>query len=147
MRVHGELYSSPVFLEAHCALQASPKEPGCDLPHVVVAIMLWSDVTHLTTFGTAKLWPCYMYFGNESKYNRCKPSRHLCNHIAYFQSVSLLCSESRFGFSHVYLDSFRTHLRTLLPKIGVEDLRTTSWRIVAVSCFMHNGPSCLMMNS
>jgi hypothetical protein len=88
VRVHGELYTSPVFLDAHCALQESPGEPGCDLPRVVVALMFWSDATHLTTFGTAKLWPCYLYFGNESKYNRCKPSRHLCNHVAYFQAVS-----------------------------------------------------------
>jgi hypothetical protein len=86
--VHGEMYTSPAFLDAHRALQESSGEPGCSLPRVVVALMFWSDATHLTTFGTAKLWPCYMYFGNESKYNRCKPSCHLCHHVAYFQAVS-----------------------------------------------------------
>lgn len=87
-RVYGELYTSQAFLDAHRQLQEAPGEPGCNLPRVVVALMFWSDATHLTSFGTAKLWPCYMFFGNESKYRRCKPNCHLCSHIAYFQSVS-----------------------------------------------------------
>jgi hypothetical protein len=33
---------------------------------VIVALMFWSDVTHLTSFGDAKIWPFYMFFGNES---------------------------------------------------------------------------------
>ena len=86
-RVHGELYSSPAFLDAHRKLQESPGEPGCDLPRVVLAMMFYSDGTHLTSFGNAKLWPSYLFFGNESKYRRCKPSCHLCNHVAYFQAV------------------------------------------------------------
>lgn len=86
-RVHGELYSSPVFVNAHQELQATPNEPGCILPRVVVALMIWSDATHLTSFGEAKLWPCYLQFGNESKYRRVKPSNHLFEHIAYLCSV------------------------------------------------------------
>src|ERR1700722_1388352 len=88
-RTYGELYTSPAFIEAHRELQNSPAVPGCDLPRVVVALMFWSDVTHLASFGNAKLWPLYLFFGNESKYRRCKPSCHLCHHIAYFQKVSL----------------------------------------------------------
>jgi Plavaka transposase len=87
VRVHGELYTSPAFVDAHRTLLESPGEPGCDLPRVIVAMMFWSDVTHLTNFGTAKLWPCYLFFGNESKYRRCKPTCKLCNHVAYFQGV------------------------------------------------------------
>jgi hypothetical protein len=87
IRVHGELYTSPAFMDAHHEVQALPGEPGCNLPRVVAAMMFWSDATHLTSFGTAKLWPCYMYFGNETKYRRCKPSCNLCNHVAYFQTV------------------------------------------------------------
>jgi hypothetical protein len=88
IRVHGELYTSPAFLDAHRELQDAPGEPGCNLPKVIVALMFWSDVTHLTSFGDANLWPCYLFFGNESKYRRCKPTCHLCNHVAYFQAVS-----------------------------------------------------------
>jgi hypothetical protein len=89
IRIHGELYTSPAFLEAHQEVQQLSPEPGCDLPRVVVALMFASDATHLTSFGTAKLWPAYLFMGNESKYRRCKPSHHLCNHVAYFQSVGI----------------------------------------------------------
>ena len=88
IRVHGEIYTSSSFERAHQALQESPREPGCQLPRCIVAIMFWSDETLLTSFGKTKLWPLYMFFGNESKYRRCKPLLNLCNHIAYFESVS-----------------------------------------------------------
>lgn len=88
VRVFGELYTSPEFHRVHQELQSSPPEPGCDLPRVVIGLMLSSDVTHLTQFSSAKLWPVYMFFGNDSKYRRCKPSCQLCNHIAYLQKVS-----------------------------------------------------------
>jgi hypothetical protein len=87
VRLHGELYTSPAFNMAHQDLQRMPGEPRCDLPRVVVALMFWSDSTHLTTFGNAKLWPLYMFFGNESKYRRCAPNQHLCEHVAYFEEV------------------------------------------------------------
>jgi hypothetical protein len=86
-RVYGELYTSTAFIDAHQELQASPTEPNCDLQRVVVALMFWSDVTQLTSFGDASLWPLYLFFGNESKYRRCKPSNHACHHVAYFQKV------------------------------------------------------------
>ena len=88
IRVHGEIYTLPAFLEVQQEIYDSPGEPGCNLPRVVVALMLASDATHLTSFGNAKLWPCYCFIGNESKYLRCKPNCHLCNHVAYFQTVS-----------------------------------------------------------
>lgn len=90
VRIQGELYNSPTFVNVHRELQNSPSEPGCDLPKCVAALMFWSDATHLTAFGNTKLWPLYMFFGNESKYRRCKPSHHLCEHIAYFQTASQL---------------------------------------------------------
>ena len=86
-RVHGEFYTSPTFLAAHQRLQEAPNEPGCTLPKVVLAMEFFSDATQLTHFGNAKLWPLYLYFLNESKYRRCKPTANLCNHVAYFQSV------------------------------------------------------------
>lgn len=89
-RVQGELYTSPEFEQVHQTLQDTPGEPGCGLPRVVVALMFWSDSTHLTSFGKSYLWPLYMGFGNESKYRRCKPSLHLLNHVAYFEKVEVL---------------------------------------------------------
>lgn len=87
IKIHGEIYTSEAFLQAHQALQDSPSEPDCDLQRVVVALMFYSDSTHLTSFGTSQLWPCYLFIGNESKYRRCKPSCHSCSHVAYFQKL------------------------------------------------------------
>lgn len=90
VRLHGELYTSDAFLEEHQALQDSPGESGCDLPRVVVGCMLYSDQTHLTAFGDNHLWPAYLHLGNDTKYDRCKPSCNLCSHVAYFETVSQL---------------------------------------------------------
>jgi len=122
IRVQGELYTSPAFINAHQALQNSPPEPGCNLPRFVVALMFWSDVTHLTTFGDAKLWPLYMFFGNESKYHRCRPSCHLCEHVAYFQAVGILSPivsswfTNRISYSFQILSKILLQSRTLVGK-------------------------------
>lgn len=87
IRVHSELYNSEAFLQAHRELQDSPPMPGCTRPRVVVGLMFWSDETLLTSFSNEKLWPLYMFFGNESKYRRCNPSSDCCHHVAYFDKV------------------------------------------------------------
>ena len=87
VRVFGELYMSPAFLTTYEEIQ-NLEEPGCTLPRVLARLMLGSDSTHLTSFGSSSLWPGYLHFGNESKYRRGKPSCKICNHIAYFQKVS-----------------------------------------------------------
>ena len=83
--VYGELFSSQAFISAHRDLQDVPTT--CPLPRRIVGLMFWSDATQLTAFGDAKLWPLYVYFGNESKYQRCSPTTNLCAHAAYFQTV------------------------------------------------------------
>jgi hypothetical protein len=93
-RVHGELYSSDAFIDAHDDLQNAPGEPGCELPRVVVGLMFASDGTQLTAFSNAKLWPVYLTFGNESKDRRSKPSCHAFEHIAYFQTVRIALVDS-----------------------------------------------------
>lgn len=107
-QVHGELYTSRAFLEAHRQLQDQAPQPGCDLPRRIVALMFWSDATQLTTFGETKLWPLYVYFGNETKYERCCPSSNLCAHAAYFQTVSNSVTVSRLQ----YLTFFCHHIAT-----------------------------------
>ena len=90
-RVYCELYHSDAFIEEHNHVQnrslPPPDDPGCKLEKVVAALMFWSDSTHLTNFGTAKLWPVYLFFGNLSKYIRSQPSSRACNHLAYIPSV------------------------------------------------------------
>ena len=87
IRVHGEMYTSQAFLDAHNALQSSPPEPNCTLPRHIIALMFSSDSTNLTSFGDTTLWPIYLFFGNESKYRRCQPTCHLGSHVAYLQKV------------------------------------------------------------
>jgi hypothetical protein len=89
-RVYSEVYSSPVMLEAHNAIKSNPPVAGCNLETVVAAVMLWSDSTHLASFGTASLWPVYMFFGNQSKYIRGKPTSFAAHHLAYIPKVCLL---------------------------------------------------------
>ena len=147
INVHGELYTSEAFLQAHQDLQQSPPEPGCDRERVVVALMFWSDATQLTTFSDAKLWPCYMFFGNESKYRRCKPSSCLCSHVAYFNHVRACIVSLEMTLTNA-ISSFLTASRILQQTIlGGEHHLLTSWPIAIASCFMRSGLSSLMMNS
>ena len=123
IRVQGELYSSPAFIEAHKELQSAAAEPGCALQRVVVGLMYASDVTHLTLFGTAKLWPLYVYFGNFSKYHRCKVSSNLCEEVAYFQQVNKILF---FCFSYLtLLSSFQPILNILQPPILAKEVSVT----------------------
>ncbi|KAF8227180.1 hypothetical protein L208DRAFT_1298201 [Tricholoma matsutake] len=87
VKAHGELYTSEAFIEAHCDLQDSPGEPGCDLQRVVVGLMFASDGTQLSAFSTAKLWPIYLAMGNKSKDRRSKPSCQAFEHIAYLETL------------------------------------------------------------
>ena len=86
--VHSELFTSQAFLEAHNQLQQMETVPRCNLPRRIIALMFWSDAMQLMSFGDAKLWPLYVFFGNNSKYERGRPFARLCNHVAYFETVS-----------------------------------------------------------
>jgi hypothetical protein len=109
--VHGELYTSSAFLDAFRDLQVcirssssvviviqifqqSPMEEGCDLPRYIVALMFGSDETVLAQFGTAKLWPLYMSYGNDSKYKRAKLGLRLVEHLAYLSKVQYSVSHA-----------------------------------------------------
>ena len=82
-----EVYTSDAHINAHNELQKWVNEPGCTLEKVILALMFWSDSTQLTNFGTAKVWPLYLFLGNLSKYFHGKPSSGACHHVAYFPSV------------------------------------------------------------
>jgi hypothetical protein len=121
-RIHGEVYTLPAFLEEHHKIQGLAIRDGwCEYPCHVVALMFASDVTHLTSFGTAYLWPCYMYFSNESKYRRSQPSCRSCSHIAYFQKVPLHFSSSPSCWnSYSCHPSFQTLLKTFCQYTWVQ---------------------------
>lgn len=85
-----ELYNSDAFIEAYTKLQQDPREPNCNLETAIAAFMVWSDSTHMASFGNASLWPIYCYFGNQSKYSRAKPTSFAAHHLAYIPSVRSL---------------------------------------------------------
>lgn len=93
-RCFDELYTSDAWLKEHDWLQHQPNEPGCKFEKVILGLMLWSDSTHLANFGSASVWPLYLYFDNLSKYFRGKPGSGASHHIAYIPSVSTCLCES-----------------------------------------------------
>ena len=142
-RIFSELYTTDAFIKAHQEVQSTPPVLGCTRPRVVVALMLWSDATHLTSFGEAELHPIYLFFGNESKYRRDHPSAHLANHIAYLINVCPRFLPETIGSCSCLLDSCQTilkHLRGLrLLIIWLQAKRFS--RTVRGRCFMLNGGS------
>ena len=101
-RVYGEMYSSDSFYDAWESVQNQSHSTGDGLEHIVVALMLWSDSTHLTNFGSASLWPVYLSLGNQSKYIRTKPSSFSHHHLVYMPSVRRSCSNPGF-VAHITL--------------------------------------------
>ena len=96
-RVYSEVYTADAMLEEDAKLQALPRQPedSDDLEYAIAPILLWSDSTHLASFGTAALWPIYCFFAGISKYLRCKPSTFSAHHLAYLPSVRCLYSSPK----------------------------------------------------
>ncbi|KIJ58044.1 hypothetical protein HYDPIDRAFT_34551 [Hydnomerulius pinastri MD-312] len=107
LRIHGELFTSNTFLDAH------------------------RNATLLTTFSDAKLWPLYMFLGNEPKDKQGQPTAYLCTHVAYFQSLpdsfkdcvlentgSKLLGDA--FFTHCHRELFHAQRRVLLDDDFIE---------------------------
>ncbi|KAF7292177.1 hypothetical protein MIND_01245000 [Mycena indigotica] len=77
------------MLEAYHAIPQPPPPQTSDDPieSIIMAIMEWSDATHLAQFGTASLWPGYTFFSNHPKDFHGKPTSKAGFHQAYFASV------------------------------------------------------------
>ncbi|KAF9521934.1 hypothetical protein CPB83DRAFT_872126 [Crepidotus variabilis] len=97
-----------VVLKSALSEQAATKFhlfPRVNRTPVCIGLMIWSDSTHLASFGTATLWPIYLYIRNQSKYIRAKPSEFAAHHLAYIhklmQAVWLLLLDNE--FMHAYL--------------------------------------------
>ena len=66
-----------------------PSKPEQGLPCVIAAMMFWSDKTILNPFGQNKAWLVYLFFGNQPKSERTKPTAGGGRHIAYIPQVTL----------------------------------------------------------
>lgn len=80
-QLYSEVYIAETFIKEHKRIQAQPPESGCDLETVVVTIMCYSDLMHLTSFGNAALWQIYEWFGNQSKYPHMKLTSFAAQHV------------------------------------------------------------------
>ena len=89
-RIYSDLYNSEAYLQEHANLHGQIREDPQALEIVIISMMLWSDSTHLTSFGNASLWPIYLFFGNQSKYDRAKPTTFSAHHLAYIPEVNTI---------------------------------------------------------
>lgn len=87
VRMYSEVYNSDVMLEADTKMREGLSSTGGILETFIVSALLYSDSTHLASFGNASLWPIYLFLGNVSKYTRSKPSSYSAHHIAYIPKV------------------------------------------------------------
>ncbi|KIO27586.1 hypothetical protein M407DRAFT_23129 [Tulasnella calospora MUT 4182] len=129
-RVHDELYTSDAWIEEQARIDQLSDIPD-ELPRAIAGLMFWSDATHLTQFGAAKMWPLYLYFGNQSKLLRGKPTAQASHHVAYIPSLP---------------DGFQDFVRTLNKgKSGSSDLLQHCkrelfhevWHLMMDSEFLH----------
>ncbi|KAI5896073.1 uncharacterized protein SCHCODRAFT_02492911 [Schizophyllum commune H4-8] len=91
-RLHGECYTSKAMLDEHEKVQSIPFEESTppnlrSIESIIAAIFLYSDATALAQFGSASLWPIYLWFGNQSKYARAKLSSFAAHHLAYMPTL------------------------------------------------------------
>ena len=91
VRLYGEAYTPDEMIDAYREVQGIPPDPDYpNVENIVVELAPYSDATMLAQFGSAFLWPVYMYFCNLSKYIHGQPSSHVAHHTAYFPSVSIV---------------------------------------------------------
>jgi hypothetical protein len=87
-RIYTETFTADIFNEEYETLRTTSREgPNSKLEPFIAGIMFYSDATHLANFGTASLYPMYMYIGNQSQYLRAKLSEFTAHHIAYIPKV------------------------------------------------------------
>ncbi|KAJ3925142.1 MAG: hypothetical protein NXY57DRAFT_949196 [Lentinula lateritia] len=129
IRIYGEVYTSDAYLTMEKEVLVSPLEPGCDLERVIVPIMAYSDSTHLASFGSASLWPGYLWFGSQSKYSRAKPSKFSAHHLVYFPSLPKKVEDAyKKQFGTAPTDSVKTHLK--------RELHSEIWKLLLTPEFI-----------
>ncbi|KAJ3786451.1 hypothetical protein GGU10DRAFT_419733 [Lentinula aff. detonsa] len=132
-RIRTDVYNSDMFLKEHDSIRRAPTDDrSCKREKVVAALMFWSDATHLANFGTAKLWPIYMLFGNLSKYIRASPNSGAVHHFAYIPSIpdSVKHEISRFNVN------WKTQAKEIITHCNRE-LMHAVWRFLLDDGFVH----------
>ncbi|KAF8165838.1 hypothetical protein B0H34DRAFT_856090 [Crassisporium funariophilum] len=107
MRIYSELYTCNAYHQEYKHILMA--NSNSDLNIVLCPLMIWSDATHLTSFGSASLWPIYLYNGGQSKYTRSKPSSFAAHHLAYVPKLD---------------DAFQDTYRDIYGKAATGDMLT-----------------------
>ena len=142
-RVICEAFSCDAVIEAYEGLNKLPPEPTpsggvCELERVIFFIRLWSDATLLTNFGSTSLWPIYLCWANQSKYQHYRKGCHAIHDIAHIPKASLL-SHCMLSIIHFHIFSYHPSSRTLsMPRLG-ERHQLLCLRIASMSSFMRFG--------
>ncbi|TFK83647.1 hypothetical protein K466DRAFT_577621 [Polyporus arcularius HHB13444] len=128
MRLWSDTYNSDEMIEEHNKLQEkarTDREPGDadDVEYAVAPLLLYSDSTHLASFGTAALWPIYSFFGALTKYIRCRPSAFAAHHIAYIPSLPATIQKA-------YQDIYGTPASTATLRLCKRDLMQQIWHLL-----------------
>lgn len=123
IRVYSETYNSDAMLQADSEMRGTldtAQDPGSDLETFIVSALLYSDSTHLTSFGNASLWPIYLFLGNVSKYIRSKPTSFSAHHIAYIPTVCICLSTRPHNTQLIASDSSPTPSKSSIRSITRE---------------------------
>jgi Plavaka transposase len=132
-RVYSEMYNSDALIDEHDKIQRAPTDnPNCKREKVVASLMLWSDATHLTSFGTAKMWPIYMLFGELSKYIRAQPNSGATTHLAYIPPFPDSLQNQIKAF-HEKWDTQKSEILTHCRR----ELMHAVWRLLLDDDFLH----------
>ncbi|KAI0247484.1 hypothetical protein BJV78DRAFT_1276905 [Lactifluus subvellereus] len=132
-RVYSEMYNTDALVDEHDKVQRAPtNDLNCKREKVVAALMFWSDATHLMLFGTAKMWPIYLHFGELSKYIRAQPNSGATTHLAYIPPFpdSL---QDQIGAFH---EKWGTQKKEIITHCRRE-LMQAVWRLLLDDNFLH----------
>lgn len=90
-RLHGELYGSDAWIKEHIKVRKAHSHRvdkfGRRMEVVLLSLMAASDSMNCTSFSNVSVWPIYLYFGNQSKYERGRPTTGAAKHACYVPKV------------------------------------------------------------
>ncbi|KAI0366150.1 hypothetical protein BV20DRAFT_1038521 [Pilatotrama ljubarskyi] len=89
IRIYSDTFDTDKMNSIDAKIRAKPRNPDDppDVEYAVLPCCIWSDATCLTTFGSASLWPIYLYVTHISKYLHGKPTEFVAQHLAYIPTL------------------------------------------------------------
>ncbi|OSC98098.1 hypothetical protein PYCCODRAFT_1375807, partial [Trametes coccinea BRFM310] len=115
IRIFTDVYNSDAAIREFEAIRTRARAPddAPEVEYVMAPLLFWSDATHLTSFGSASLWPIYMYLGALSKYTRGMPTEFAAHHVAYIPSLP---DELQDYYLHVYGTAISSDILTFCKR-------------------------------